>query len=110
MLLVTYWEFNENMSEAERQQIAQKRVSSGVFPSESVNIIRWDVTPDGWGICVLEAETGDAAMRSVAVWRASGAGFFKSTKTSPAMPVQEGMSLPGEILNVLASTSYHGNL
>ena len=55
MLFLTYWELNEGMSVEERQQVAQKLTSSGLFPPKGVNIIRWDGTPDGWGILVAEA-------------------------------------------------------
>jgi hypothetical protein len=89
MLFLTYWELNEDMSVEERQQIAGKLTSSGLFPPKGVNIIRWDSTPDGWGIIVAEAETAADIFDAVNLWRVAGAGFFKFTKTSPAEPVHE---------------------
>ncbi len=104
MLFLTYWELNENMPEAERLQIAEKLTSSGLFPPKGVNIIRWDGTPDSWGILILEAENAADIVRAIAMWRASGAGFFKSIKTSPAMPIQEMVPTIGEIVKTLTST------
>jgi hypothetical protein len=103
MLFVTVWELNENMSDAERLQIAQKLTSSGLFPPKGVNVIRWDGTPDGWGILIAEAENVNDISRALEVWRAAGAGFFKSTRTAPAAPVQEVMSSAAEILKAVGT-------
>lgn len=101
MLFVTYWELNENMSNQQRLQIAQKLTSSGLFPPAGVNIIRWDGTPDGWGILVAEAESAADMGRALDTWRMAGAGFFKSTRTAPAMPIQEPMSNAAETLQAV---------
>ena len=104
MLFVTYFEFNENMPVGERIQIAQKLVSSGLFPPKGVDVIRWVGTPDGWGILIAEAETAADMVRTVDMWRAAGAGFFRSTKTAPAMPILETVPIAAELLETLAST------
>ena len=84
MLFLTYWELNENMPDPERQQVAQKLTSKGLFPPNGVKVIRRDGTPDNWGILILEAEDAASAFRAIGLWRAAGAGFFKTTKTAPA--------------------------
>lgn len=103
MLFLTYWELNEDMSVEDRQQVAGKLTSSGLFPPKEVNIIRWDATPDGWGILIAEAESAADIAQAIGMWRAAGAGFFKSTRTAPAEPVQEALSRTGELLKVLGS-------
>lgn len=103
MLFLTYWELNEDMSVEDRQQVAGKLTSSGLFPPEGVNIIRWDATPDGWGILLAEAESAADIADAINMWRAAGAGFFKSTRTAPAEPVHEALSRQGELLKALAS-------
>jgi len=89
MLFLTYWELNENMADPERQQVAQKLTSKGLFPPNGVKVIRWDVTPDNWGVLIFEAE--------------DSAGFFKTTKTAPALPVVEAIPIGAEIGQALAS-------
>lgn len=103
MLFLTYWELNEAMSVEERLQVAQKLTSSGLFPPKGVNIIRWDVTPDAWGILLAEAESAADIDKAIFMWRAAGAGFFKSTKTAPAQPIQEALPQQGELLKTLSS-------
>ena len=104
MLFVSYWELNENMSVAERLGAAQKLLSAGVFPPADVNIIRWDITPDGWGVTIFEADSEAAASRTMNMWRQVAPGFFKCTKTSTARPMQEEMESGGELLKMLGSS------
>jgi hypothetical protein len=89
MLFLCYWELNENMSSAERTGIANKLMSAGLFPPPGVRILRWDETPDAWGILLFEAESALQAAAALLMWRASGAGFFRLTRTAPAFPINE---------------------
>lgn len=98
MLFITYWELNENMSEIERLEAAKKLAQT--FPPEGVKLIRWDVTPDAWGITIYEADNTIDVFKHTAIWRTK-AGMFKTVKTSPAMPVQELMPQMGEYLKSL---------
>jgi len=87
MLFLSYWELNENMSDTERTAIANKLMASGLFPPKGVNVLRWDETPDGWGIMLIEADTAMDVTQALGVWRMAGAGFFRMTKTAPAFPI-----------------------
>jgi len=102
MLFLTYWELNEDMSVEARQQVAQKLMAAGLFPPKGVNIIRWDATPDGWGILLAEAESAAHISQALTMWRAAGTGFFKSTRTAPAEPVQEALAGTDALLKALA--------
>lgn len=104
MLFLVYWELNEKMPLAERIQIAQKLTSPEVFPPEGVNILRWDITADNWGVMIAETENFSDLYRALTTWRAAGAGFFKVSKTSPAMPVAEYMPITAEIVSTLGAT------
>lgn len=101
MLFVTYWELNENMSEGERLVFIEKLESAGLFPPKDVEILRWDVTPDGWGIIVMEAQNAADVVRSMDMWRMAVGGFFKSTRTAPAIPVDESIPLSEGIAKAL---------
>jgi hypothetical protein len=101
MLFLTYWELNEDMAVEARQQAAQKLMSAGLFPPKGVNIIRWDATPDGWGILLAEAESAAEINQALTMWRAAGAGFFKCTRTAPAEPVQEALAGTDALLKAL---------
>jgi hypothetical protein len=46
---------------------------------------------------VLEADSFDQVMRAIGVWRAAVPGMFTTTKTAPAMAVQEIIPLAGKI-------------
>lgn len=91
MLFLTYWKINENLSVERTQEIAEKLTREGLFPPENVELVRWDGTPDGWGIALLEADDYDAVNECLNMWRvaAGGTAFFEETRTAPAAPVQE---------------------
>lgn len=86
MLFITYWELDEAMSETERMEAASKL--SQIGPPEGIKLLRWDVTPDNWGIMIYEAENTVAIAKNFTLWRTK-AGFFKYIKTSPLTPVEE---------------------
>jgi hypothetical protein len=91
MLFLTYWELNENMPVEERMGITQKLTSSGLFPPKGVKILRLDETPDSWGILLMEADNAMDVSLALDTLRMAGTGFFKLTKTAPAMPIAEAM-------------------
>jgi hypothetical protein len=101
MLFLTYWELNENMSEGERFKFVQKLMSSDLFPPKDVKILRWDTTPDGWGILLTEAQNAADVIRSLDMWRMAEGGFFKSTKTAPALPVEEAIPISESFVKAL---------
>ena len=104
MLFMTYWELNENMAEQERHQITQKLTSAALFPPEGVNVVRLDMTPDGWGVLILEAERAEEVFRALDLWRAAGAGFYKSTKTAPALPIEQVIPIGADVLKALGAS------
>jgi hypothetical protein len=103
MLFITYWELNENSAVAANLEAATKLTSSGMFPPENVQVLRWDITPDNWGILLVEADSAQAINDALSMWRAAVPGFFKSTKTSPAIAVQEAIPAAARILQTLGS-------
>jgi hypothetical protein len=42
-------------------------------------------------------------MQALAMWRAVGVGFFKTTRTAPAMPIEESIPLTAELLKTLGT-------
>lgn len=101
MLFLTYWELNENTSVAQREKSAASVIGEGHFPPDGIEILRWDITPDGWGILVTEADSPEAVQNALTVWRASVDGFFNATTTAPAVPVTRAMANTRELLDAL---------
>ena len=94
MLFITHWKVNEAISAEEVLQIGQTLTDEGLFPPDGVTLHRWDATPDGWGVCVWEADEYAALNRGLGVWRASASDvpFFEETTTAPAIPVEDWMA------------------
>lgn len=103
MLFLCYWEINENVSVEKRFAAASKVANSGLFPPPNVNVLRWDMTPDWWGILLMEADDPADVARALDIWRVAFDGFFKVTKTSSAMPIAENMPYMAKLLEDMGS-------
>ena len=104
MLFITYWELNENVALQDTIQAAHKLTASGIFPPANVQILRWDITPDNWGILLVESDSAQTVADALSLWRAALPGFFKMTRTSPSVPVQDAIPATGKLLQMLASS------
>lgn len=47
---------------------------------------------------IAEADSAAEYFKALNMWRIEGTEFFKSTKTAPALPVQEAMATAEEML------------
>lgn len=103
MLFLTYWKLNEGISARETNEIATRLTSEGLFPPEGTEIIRWDATPDGWGIVLWEADDYVSVNSGLNMWRAAAGetAFFEKTMTAPAAPVEEVIPAQAEMLDRL---------
>ena len=54
--------------------------------SEQTNVIRWDITPDLWGITIFEADNITDIMDGFNIYRAMVPGFFKTVKAGINIP------------------------
>ena len=99
MLFLIYWELNDELPYSDRMRIAKKMTESEMFPPDNVRIIRWDTTPDNWGITLVEAESVSDVTHALNLWRAAAPGFFKLTKTAPAIPAEEAIAQGVELVN-----------
>lgn len=91
MLFLTHWKLNEDLSQRKTNDIAVRLTEDGLFPPEDVELVRWDGTPDGWGIVLWEAESFESINNAINMWRAAAddTAFFESTTTAPAAPIAE---------------------
>ena len=93
MLFLCYWQLNENIPVIEHLKVGKFLKEAGLFPPPGIEIIRFDMTPDYWGITVFKAESAEAAFAVIDLWRVAGTGFFKKVKVSPALTVKDASAL-----------------
>jgi hypothetical protein len=101
MLFASYWELSENVAVQDQFTAAQKIMASELFPPQGVNIVHWGITPDRWGILILEAENAAQVDRAFYVWRAALPGIFKSSKSGPMLSIQDHLAIAGEVIESL---------
>ena len=97
MLFLCYWELNENIAVIDHLKVGKMLNEAGLFPPPGIEILRFDITPDYWGVTLFKAENAEAAFTVIDLWRAAGTGFFKTVKTSPALSVPDASALGAKI-------------
>lgn len=68
-----------------------------------MEVLRFDIAADGWGISICEAERIEDVFTVVSMWRVANPGFFSSTQASPSLPVTEVMPLYEQLMERLAT-------
>ena len=101
MLFLIYWEFNEQVTPVQHAEAMKKLTQAELFPPNNINIIRFDVTPAGWGSSLQEAESVADIVKSLAAWRMACPGIFQEVKVSPAIPAEEALAEMEEIIKKL---------
>jgi hypothetical protein len=97
MLFLCYWELNENIAVIDHLKVGKILNEAGLFPPPGIEILRFDITPDYWGVTLFNAESAEAAFTIIDLWRTGGAGFFKTVKMSPALTVPDASALGAKI-------------
>ncbi len=103
MLFLCYIETNENISPQEMVPYQEKAIQAGALEPEGIKIIRFDGTPDNWGVITMEADSAVAVHRFIDTLRAALPGLIKNIKTSPALSVDEATQLEAEIVKTVSS-------
>lgn len=101
MLFLIHWELNEAVSPQQRIAAMNRLISAELYPPQNLKVLRFDITPADWGVSLLEANSTAAVMTYLGAWRVACPGIFKSTKVSPAIPVQESIAEISPIIEKL---------
>ncbi|NVM17159.1 MAG: hypothetical protein HWN80_05535 [Candidatus Lokiarchaeota archaeon] len=88
MIFITYFEINPDFDPGELAEIAQELISKKVYPAEGVKQLAFYIsTSDLWGIGIDEADSEEALVRNVNMWRIAKPGYIRFIKTTPALEV-----------------------
>jgi len=85
VLMLVYWELNPDFNPNDLGQIATELLQKQLWPTEGVKMLGWWITPDYWGVTVVEVDTEENAMKDANIWRLAKPGIFKVYKSSIAM-------------------------
>jgi hypothetical protein len=90
MLFVIYFEFNENKDPAEILDAFQKIQDAKIAEMhEKWDVKGWYVTPDYWGVAIVDTDSVQVHLRSANSWRLALPDIFKLFKTAIAAEVEQ---------------------
>ena len=101
MLYLSYWELSEKMNPAELANLGNKLAQLDEI--EGVEILKWIITPDFWGISLMNVESVEAAFKAVTRWRVGMPGIFKKWKAGLAMEVPESIGIAMSVAEELGT-------
>lgn len=90
---ISYWELNPDLDPSEIADVAQKIISRGLYPAEGVKELAWYVSTDYWGVSISEAESEEAIMNEVNMWRIAKPGMIRVFKSAIAMKSADAIPL-----------------
>lgn len=90
MLILTYFELNPEKDPSEILDAFQKIEDAKIRDMhEKWETKGWYITPDYWGVSIVETDTVEDALRNANAWRLALPGIFKKFKTCMAAEVEQ---------------------
>jgi hypothetical protein len=87
MLFLIYFEFNPSIDPSKLIDAFQKLQEIDV-EAEKWETKSWYVTPEYWGIAVVETDSAKDIAQNVNSWRMALPGIFKTYNVAPALDVE----------------------
>ena len=87
MLFVVYYELDPSMDPSELINAFQK-IQEANIEAKSWETKCWYVTPEYWGIAVVETDSAEDFAQNANSWRMALPGIFKTYNAAPALDVE----------------------
>ena len=88
MKLIVYFEVNEN-NQPEDILKGADLIGKAELDFEGSELTNWLITPENWGICIIESDSEEHILNYFNQWRQAVKGCYSVLKCSPALPVPE---------------------
>lgn len=102
MLFLAYWKVNEGTAIEERMEAAQVIADRKLYPLSSLKSVQTWMTPGGWGMSLIDADSVKDVHMTFAVWRAALPGIFTAVDVSPCSPLEESIATQHEAIRLVA--------
>ncbi|TFG27299.1 MAG: hypothetical protein EU532_07715 [Promethearchaeota archaeon] len=90
MLIATYFELNPEKSPSEILDAFQKIQDAKIGEMHKKWEVKgWYITPDYWGVSIVDTDTVEDALRNANAWRLALPGIFTVFKTCMAAEVEQ---------------------
>ncbi len=87
MLFVVYFELDPTLDPSEVINAFQK-IQEANIEAEKWETKSWYITPEYWGIAVVETDTAEDIAQNANSWRVALPGIFKTYNIAPALDVE----------------------
>nr|MDO8115006.1 hypothetical protein [Candidatus Sigynarchaeota archaeon] len=88
MKFIAYFELSESITPLDMLKGAEL-LSKAAITFEGTKVTNWMVTPENWGIAMIESKSEEHLLHLFSQWRIAVPGVYKVVKCAPAMTVEE---------------------
>jgi len=97
MLFLVYYELNPSLDPAEILDAYQK-IQEAEIELEKWETKGWYITPEHWGVAIVETESVDDVMKNAYEWRLALPGMFKTYNIAPVAEVEQAVPLLAKMI------------
>ena len=87
MLFVVYYELDPSIDPAAIIDAFQK-IQEANIEAEKWDVKSWYITPEYWGIAVVDTDSAEDIAQNANSWRVALPGMFKTYNVAPALDVE----------------------
>jgi len=97
MLFIIYYELDPSLDPADMLTAYQKIQEAGV-ELDKWETKGWYMTPEDWGVAIVESDTVDDMMKNVYQWKLALPGFFRKYNVAPVAEVEQAVPMLAKII------------
>ena len=97
MLFIIYFEIDPSLDPREMLTAYQKIQEAGV-ELEKWETTGWYMTPEDWGVAIVESDSVDDMMKNVYQWKLALPGFFTKYNVAPVAEVEQAVPILAKMM------------
>lgn len=97
MLFIIYYEFDPKLDPRDMLTAYQK-IQEAEVEYEKWEVTGWYMTPEDWGVAIVECDSVDDMMKSVYAWKLALPGFFTKYNVAPVAEVEQAIPVLAKMM------------
>ncbi len=97
MLFIIYYELDSNLDPADMLTAYQK-IQEAEVEFEKWETKGWYITPEDWGVAIVECDSVDDMMKNSYQWKLALPGFFTKYNVSPVAEVEQAVPVLAKMM------------
>ena len=97
MLFIVYYELDPSLDPADILTAYQK-IQEAEIEAEKWDVKGWYITPEHWGVAIVDTDSVDDMMKNAYQWRLALPGIFTTYNISPVSEVEQAIPILAKMM------------